>query len=185
MGNIEGHDGVVTPYEGTGSRAWSSETEVPAPLRLHDTTVGPQWVDYNRHMSESCYLVVFGDNADAFFRYVGIDEQYRQDGGSLYTVQTHLHNLREVSEGQPLALSLRVLDCDAKRLHVFHEMRHGSTGEPLATAEQLLLHVDTAAGRAVAMPEFLRLRVETVRAAHAVLALPEQVGRPLGIRRDG
>ncbi len=183
MGNTEEHDRIVTPYEGTGHRCWPPDAEVPAPLRLHDTPVSPRWVDYNGHMSESCFLLVFGDNADAFFRYIGIDEQYRQDGGSLYTAQTHLHNLREASEGDPLALSLHVLDCDAKRLHVFHEMRHGTSGALLATAEQLLLHVDTTAGRAAPMPEPLRQRVEAVRAAHAELAAPEQAGRPLGIRR--
>ncbi|MHA6799444.1 thioesterase family protein [Bounagaea algeriensis] len=182
MGNTEEHDRIVTPYEGTGHRCWSREGEVPAPLHLHETPVSPRWVDYNGHMSESCFLLVFGDNADAFFRYVGIGEQYRHDGGSLYTVQTHLHNLREAAEGQPLALSLQVLDCDAKRLHVFHEMRDGTTGALLATAEQLLLHVDTSTGRTTPMPADLRERVETVRAAHAGLAVPEQVGRPLGIR---
>ena len=36
-------------------------------------------------MSESCYLLAFGDSADAFFRLLGIDEDYRAAGHSLYT----------------------------------------------------------------------------------------------------
>ena len=43
---------------------------VQVPLRLYETTVGPQWVDYNGHMSEWCYLLVMGDSSDAFFRYI-------------------------------------------------------------------------------------------------------------------
>ena len=38
---------------------------------------------------------MFGDSADAFFRFFGIDEAYRAAGRSLYTVETHLRNLRE------------------------------------------------------------------------------------------
>ena len=45
-----------------------------APLRLHETRVQPEWVDYNGHMTESRYLQVFGDSSDAFFRYIGIDD---------------------------------------------------------------------------------------------------------------
>ena len=174
---------VVTPYEGTGYRPWDDDAEIPAPLRLHETPVSPRWVDYNGHMSESCYLLVFGDHSDAFFRYIGIDEQYREQGRSLYTVQSHLHNLREVAEGEPLALSVQLLDHDAKRVHLFHEMRHGGDGALLATAEQLLVHVDATLGRSRAMPEFLQQHLAAVHRAHQALAVPELAGRPIGIPR--
>jgi acyl-CoA thioesterase FadM len=132
-------------------------------------------------MSESCYLLVFGDNSDLFFRYVGIGEEYRAAGGSLYTVETHLHNKREVTEGEPLRLTLRLLDHDTKRVHLFHEMRHGADGTLLATAEQLLLHVDTAQARACALPDALLRRLGAIQAAHDVLPVPETVGKPMGI----
>jgi acyl-CoA thioester hydrolase len=172
---------VTTPYEGTGHRPWQAGTPIPAPLRLHRTTVPPEWVDYNGHMSESCYLLAFGDNADAFFRFLGIDEDYRAGGHSLYTVETHLHHRGEAVESDPLAMSLRVLDADAKRVHVFHEMVNADTGQLLATAEQMLLHVDTAAGRSAPMPPDLAERVEQVARAHRVLPVPETVGRPMRI----
>lgn len=174
-------DRVVTPYEGAARRPWDASAEIPAPLQLHDTPVQRNWVDYNGHMSESCYLLVFGDNADAFFRYVGIDEQYRADGNSLYTVETHLHNRREVAEAEPLSLSLRVLDHDTKRVHLFHEMRHGNTGALLASAEQMLVHVDSQQGRSVPMPEYLRERLAAIHRAHQNLDLPDVIGRPMGI----
>jgi carnitine 3-dehydrogenase len=158
-----------------------TEARVCAPLRLHHATVLSAWVDYNRHMSEWCYLLAFGDNADAFFRYVGIDEQYRAEGHSLFTVETHLHHRREVSEGEPLAMTLRVLDHDDKRVHVFHEMFLGDSDVLLATAEQMLVHVDTRAGRSAPMPRGLGKRVEAISRAHAGLTLPEVVGRPMRI----
>lgn len=175
--------GVVTPYEGSGHRDWDEDAVIEAPLRLHRTTVPAGWVDYNGHMSESCYLLAFGDNADAFFRYLGIDEDYRNRGSSLYTVQTHLHNLREVSEGDPLELTLQLLDHDDKRLHIFHEMRHGETQTLLATAEQLLVHVDTVRGRSAPMPDDIRGHVAAVATRHTELPVPDVVGKPMGIRR--
>lgn len=172
---------VVTPYEGTGHRQWDDTAEIPAPLHLHRTPVSPAWVDYNGHMSESCYLLVFGDNSDAFFRYIGIDEQYRAEGSSLYTVETHLHHRREVSEGEPLQLTLRVLDQDAKRVHVFHEMRHGDSGALLATAEQMLVHVDAQRGKSSPLPTVLHQRLAAIHRAHTALPVPAVVGRPIGM----
>jgi acyl-CoA thioester hydrolase len=176
-------DRIVTPYEGSGAVAWDGSVRVEAPLRLHRATVKPEWVDYNDHMSESCYLLVFGDSADAFFRFIGIDEAYRAAGRSLYTVETHLHNRREVSEGEPLALSLQLLDHDRKRVHVFHEMTHAETGVLLATAEQLLVHVDMASARSADIPPEVAERLDAIRAAHAALPTPDVVGRPMGIKR--
>jgi carnitine 3-dehydrogenase len=156
---------------------------VPAPLRLHETTVPAEWVDYNGHMSESCYLLAFGDNADALFRFLGIDEAYRASGRSLYTVETHLHHRREASEGEPLSLTLRLLDHDDKRVHLFQEMFHGSTGDLVASAEQMLVHVDMEAQRAAPLPPELQRRLGRILEAHRVLPVPATVGRPMGIRR--
>jgi acyl-CoA thioester hydrolase len=94
-----------------------------------------------------------------------------------------LHNLREVSEGEPIRLTLQLLDCDDKRLHIFHTMFHGRSGELLATGEQMLVHVDMRAGRSVAMPTELQAKVQAIRAAHAALPRPAQSGQPIGIRR--
>jgi acyl-CoA thioester hydrolase len=175
--------GLTTPLEGSGHRPWESAAPIAAPLCLLETTVAPQWVDYNGHMSESCYLLVFGDNSDAFFRFIGIDEAYRAGGHSLYTVQTHMHNLHEVAQGEPIRLTLQLLDADEKRVHLFHAMFHSINGELLATGEQMLVHVDMTEGRAVEMPLDLQQRVQAIRAAHAALPRPAQAGQPIGLRR--
>jgi acyl-CoA thioester hydrolase len=173
---------VTTPYEGRAHRTWDPDAPIEAPLHLHDTPVLPEWMDYNGHMSESCYLLAFGDSADAFFRYIGIDEAYRAAGHSLYTSETHLHHRQEAAEGEPLELTLQVLDHDRRRLHIFHEMRHAETGELLASAEQLLVHVDMRAGRSSDMPAELDQRLTAIQEAHASLPRPDVVGRPMGIR---
>jgi acyl-CoA thioester hydrolase len=174
---------LSTPLQGTPASAWDSSARIPKPLQLHTPTVLAQWVDYNGHMSESCFLLVFGDSSDAFFRFIGIDERYRDEQGlSLYTVETHIHNLREATEGETLKLTLQVLDVDEKRIHIFHSMYRALSGELLATGEQMLLHVDMVAGRAAPMPPWLLERVQAIHRAHSTLPLPKQVGASIGIR---
>ncbi len=171
---------VTTPAEKSRAAPWLPGRPIAAPLRLHETAVRPEWADYNGHMTESAYLLVFGDSADAFFRFVGVDEAYRASGRSLFTAETHLRHLRQARCGDRLRLSLQVLGMDAKRLHIAHEMR-GGQDLVLATAEQLLLHVDTGAGRAAPFPAEIAARLAEIRSAHAALGIPEYVGRAIRI----
>jgi len=174
-------DRVTTPREGVPHAGWDEAAPVDAPLRLHATAVPHAWVDYNGHTSESSYLLAVGDNADAFFRYFGIDDAYRASGGSLYTAETHLRHVRETSEGDELVFTLQVLGVDPKRVHVVHEIRRADDDEVVATAEQMLLHVDMSAGKVTPMPNHLYRRLESIRDAHATLAVPDYVGHVMGL----
>lgn len=176
--------GLRTPLEGIAARPWVEGEAIAAPLRLIHPTVPVEWVDYNGHMSESCYLLVFGDQSDAFFRLIGIDEAYRAAGQSLFTVQTMIFNLAEAHLGDRLDLSLQLLDADTKRLHIFHTMHNADSGELLATGEQMLVHVDMTAGRSTPMSPELQARVDAVLAAHASLPRPPQAGRSIAIKRN-
>jgi acyl-CoA thioesterase FadM len=178
-----GH-GLRTPLEGIAARPLQPGEPIAAPLPLISPTVPRDWVDYNGHMSESCYLLVFGDQSDAFFRLIGIDEAYRASGHSLFTVQTMIFNLAEAHLGDRLDLSLQLLDADEKRLHIFHSMHNAETGLLLATGEQMLVHVDMTAGRSAPMPPELDARVQAVLAAHADLPRPAQAGRTIAIKRN-
>jgi carnitine 3-dehydrogenase len=157
---------------------------IEAPLDLYRAFVPSDWLDYNGHTTESAYLVLVGDAADAFFRYVGIDDDYRAAGHSLYTAETHLHHLRESGLGDQLRVPLQLLDLGPKSLHVFHTVLDATTGQQVATAEQLLVHVDTATGKVVPMPADLHGRMAAIRDAHAGLPTPHAVGHVMAIRRS-
>ena len=167
---------VSVPPAGNRAGPWPPGRLIPAPLRLHEATVAAEWVDYNGHLSEWAYLLAFGDNADAFFRYIGVDEGYRAAGRSLYTAETHLRHLDEARLGERLWLTLRVLGVDTKRLHIAHEMTNAAY-RTIATAEQLLLHVDTAAGKVAPFPGPVAGRLRQVCEAHEGLPVPGFVGR--------
>ncbi|MBY5651997.1 carnitine 3-dehydrogenase [Rhizobium leguminosarum] len=153
------------------------------PLRLVETKVGPAWVDYNGHMTEHRYLQVFGDTSDALLRLIGVDLAYVETGRSYYTVETHIRHLGEAKLGQTIHSTCQILGVDEKRLHVFHTLYDTGTGEALATAEHMLLHVDSKAGKATPAPAVILDKVKVIAEAHANLVAPEGVGRHVGQKR--
>ena len=155
-----------------------------APLPLLRTAVLPEWIDYNGHMSEAFYVLVFGYATDALLEQIGMDAEYRgRTATSLYTVEAHIAYLHEVRAGEPLCVATQVLDLDGKRVRTFLTMHHGTTGVLLATEEVLLLHVDTRASRATPFAPEILGRLETIHAAHAALPVPDQAGRAIAMRR--
>jgi len=167
----------------TSSHRWRLGDPVEAPLRLYRATVDPAWIDYNGHMTEAAYLAAFGYSSDELFRFIGIDDAYRASGNSYYTVETHIHHLRECSAGAPLYVTTQILDFDGKRVHLFHSMFHGETNEKLATAEQMLVHVDMHASRAAsARPDVLEA-LSAIMDTHRNLPIPKEVGKQMGIKR--
>jgi carnitine 3-dehydrogenase len=145
------------------------------PLRLHRARVAADWVDYNGHASESTYLRLAGQATDLLLGLLGVDDGYLRDGGSYYTVETHLRHLGQAVEGDQLEVTTQILGADEKRLHVCHRVLRGDA--VLATAEQMLLHVDARTGRAgPASPEVLAA-VRRLADAHAGLSAPDGMGR--------
>jgi carnitine 3-dehydrogenase len=149
------------------------------PLRLYEGVVDPSWVDYNGHLTEARYLQVFAEATDALLGLVGLDADYLGRGLSAYTVETHIRHLREVAGLEPIVVDTQILAVDEKRLHLFHTMSHGRSGEALATAEQMLLHVDASAARASAWQEPVASKVVAAASAHARLPRPDGAGRAI------
>jgi carnitine 3-dehydrogenase len=135
------------------------------PLRLLELTVRPEWIDYNGHMTDSRYLQVFGDATDALFRFVGIDDGYRAAGRGLYTVETHVSHKGQARVQEPLYVTSKILQVDDKRVRLLHGLHRRSSDELIASAEQLYLHVNSTAGKAVPMEPALRERLGALQAA--------------------
>jgi acyl-CoA thioester hydrolase len=112
------------------------------PNIVYEARVAQEWVDYNGHMRDAYYGLVFSYAIDALMIDLGMDEAYRtQVKGTLYVVEMHQFFLKEAHEGGALKVAARLLDADTKRLHVYFEMLDGDTGERLAAQESLQLHV--------------------------------------------
>ncbi len=148
------------------------------------TRVDQAWIDYNGHMNMAYYNVVFDQGVDHVYDQLGVGAQYAQTGGgSLFTMEVHLHYLNELSLDDPIEVRFQLLDADSKRLHFFEEMYHAEEGYLAATSEQLALHVDMASRRASPFPQHIQDRVDRLLEAHTALPRPAQVGHVIGIRR--
>ncbi len=126
-------------------------------IPAYRVTPGPDWIDYNGHLTEWAYARTFADGIDHALVELGFGQQYRdREGGTFYTAETHLRFLREVPPGVGLVAQAYVVGVDTKRLHMVEVL----TGEGLdfeaATFETMLLHVDLATVKVASMPDWFR-----------------------------
>ena len=170
----------------------------PAALPCYRDTVRAEWVDYNGHLRDAFYMLIFSFATDALIDLIGLPDGVRKARGrSIYTLEAHINYLHEIKEGTPVRVDMRVLGHDAKRLHLYLEMfagegdgdRDADVSEPVAAGEQMLLHVDTGGPRAVAFDPDVEAHVRALADAHATWPAARFAGRVIGLpvrtQRDG
>ncbi len=151
---------------------------------LHRTIIRPEWLDYNGHLNEAYYLLVFSHATDALIDLIGMDDGWRRANGmTVYTLETHIRYLQEVGAGVEVQVDSRVLGVDAKRLRLFHRMKHSDDAATLATAEKLLVNIDTSGPRSAPWAAPVRERLDRLHELHAHQALPDGAGRSISLER--
>jgi acyl-CoA thioester hydrolase len=155
-----------------------------AGVKIYDTAVSPQWIDYNGHLRDGYYTVIFSSAIDALMDRVGLDEAYRKASGcTLYTLEMHLHFLHEVKQSDLLNVQVRILAADRKRIHAALEMYTGRTAEVVATCECMLLHVcQQPEPRAAAFPAEIAGAIGQLQAAGATLVAAGPGSRTIELR---
>ncbi len=143
------------------------------------------WVDYNGHLNQAYYGVLFDRAIDDALMPAGLGPDYIKERNCSYmTVESHTCFIRELMQTDPVRVASRVLDVDDKRLHVFCELRHATDGWVAATAEYMFLHIDMSIRRTAPWPADLRIKLEAMKAANSG-PWPERAGRRIGIVRKG
>ncbi|MFV0475115.1 MAG: thioesterase family protein [Pikeienuella sp.] len=105
------------------------------------------WVDFNGHMRDAYYLLLVSFANDRLMEELGMGPAYlKLTGRTLYNLDTRARYLKEARRGDPLRVEMRLLAADEKRLHLHALIRHDETGAAMAVVEEVLLHVDQAAG---------------------------------------
>lgn len=167
-----------TANGGTENGGTAEPPAIVTPLRLHRTSVIPEWVDYNGHLSEAYYVLIFGHATDALMDALGMDAAYRKrTGRSLYTVDARIRYLLEAHQGEGLEVRTWIAGADAKRLLVVHRMHRlpasgagKSASDPIAETELVLLSVGPSADRpnpqAMPFEALVRARIRRIAAAH-------------------
>jgi acyl-CoA thioester hydrolase len=149
------------------------------PLWIED--VRPEWVDYNGHLNEAYYVLVFSHATDAVLARLGITPESVVDTGtSLYTLEAHVRYLDQVPPGARLEVRSSVIGVTAKLLWLWHEMwSSDDAGGPArlrATGEFLGVHVDSRVGRASPFPDALRAQADAL-----VVPPPEHASRRIAL----
>ena len=146
--------------------------------------VAPEWIDYNGHMNMAYYSVLADRGCDELFDQIGIGAAYAEtQRHSMYTVEFHIRYLRELHRGDPARVGVRLLDFDAKKVHLWFEITHAE-GWCAATAEALGLHVDMSGPRAAPFPDPVRAKIDRVHRAHSAAPRPQHAGRRVGLHQS-
>lgn len=156
-------------------------------LPAYSTQILEEWIDYNGHLSEAFYVLIFGHATDQVMGILGMGPEYRERAGaSLYTVEAHIRYLQEVPRGSSVDVWTAIAGSAERKLHVAHEMRvvgpddAAGSGELVATEEILALHVAGEPVRARPFPEEIAARIARHSGADQG---PDWIGRairPLG-----
>jgi acyl-CoA thioester hydrolase len=116
---------------------------------------------------------------------VGLDAAYRQRTGcTLYTVEMHIHYLREVKQSDTAIVTVRIAGADHKRIHAAFEILCAGDPAPAAAAELMLLHVrqDGAAVSSVPFPPEVSAAIAQLQSATADLPAAAPGSRRMELR---
>lgn len=158
-------------------------TDLPVVFRKD---VQPEWVDYNQHMGDFAYGIVFSNAGDLFLEIAGLTPEYRDHSHcTIYTLENHTRFLREVHGDSAIHVTAQLLDHDAKRVHLFLRM-YDRDGSLVAEQEQLLMHMQRLPGtdpRPAPFPDDMQAKHAAVFEKHRLLPKPDGAGAPMRIRR--
>jgi acyl-CoA thioester hydrolase len=156
-------------------------------LPVLEASVVSEWVDYNGHMNDAAYAIVFSRSVDALMDRVHLDAATRKrTGQSLFTLQMMLHFFKEAKEGDALAVACHILEHDDKRMRVWLDMTAGG-GELLASSEQLLISVALGESGTRAVPWAFETKsaLDALAKAQSGLPHPPAAGAGVALKRKG
>lgn len=149
-------------------------------LTTWEGRVLPEWVDYNGHLRDAFYLLIFSVAVDSLMDRIGLDEAGRAaTGHTIYTLETHLNYLQEVKVDVAVAVQTQILGMDAKRLHIFNSLQRLDDGTLLATNEMMLSNIDTTGPRSAPFHASVAARLTPLAESHRHLPRPAQAGRSI------
>ena len=155
---------------------------LPAPFISRPGLVRPEWIDHNGHLNLAYYVVLFDEATDALWAEIGLDHRYRERTGcTTFAVEAHTLYLGELLLGDATTAATLIVDVDAKRLHLAHELRRDRDGVIAARQELMFLTVDQATRRSVPWPADTLPGLQAAHRAHAASPRPDWLGRRVGI----
>ena len=156
-----------------------------APFVSSVLRIEPEWIDENGHLNMAYYNVLFERAIDEAFELLGLNHAYYTEGpGTIFIGEAHLRYRREVHLETPVRITVQLIDYDAKRLHLYLEMRHASEGWLAATSELMALHIDKSERKVAQFPADIRDAIAVMHSAHVALPRPEGLGSTIAVPKN-
>ena len=181
IGPCADHHRAITRLKQNTTYLATTGKDINQPIETMRQQVPAAWTDYNGHMNEARYLDCFSMATDAVMRWVGVDAAYLADGGSYFTVETHIRHLDEVTAGKEIFATSQVLLGEGKKMQLFHHLYADGADGPrlLATGEHMLIHVDMNSRSSSLPSDAVAAKLAELAAAHEKLPRPEGAGRAI------
>ncbi len=161
-------------------------SEFAAPFVSSVMTVEPQWIDYNGHLNVAYYNVLFDRAVDELYELLGLGPEYlKAHRHTTMVVEAHVRYVRELKQGDPVRATVQLIDFDAKRIHLFEELRHATENWLSATSENMTLGVDMTTKKVAPFAPNVLRALEQMRTAHAKLPKPDAAGRSVKMPGKG
>lgn len=155
-------------------------------IRTAEQVVKPEWLDYNGHMNVAYYTLAFDlIFDDILIHYLGLDHEFiesRRMGP--FALQSHFHYVSELLESQRFYGLFRILDYDHKRMHIYAEMQRCDDDQLCATWEGMSINVDHNLRKPIPYPETTLDNIRQLYERTKNQPVPDNIGQPLGIRRE-
>jgi len=154
------------------------------PLHTYETNIRTEWIDEYGHMNVAHYVTVCDQATWAFWQFVNAGRQLEERNGHEYVIlESHVHYLNEVLEGDPVHVTTQLLDHDDKRFVLFHRMWRDTDGMLSATNEVKGLAFNLPERRIESFLPQVRERLGRIQEAHRSLEMPDTAGKGIALKR--
>lgn len=152
------------------------------PEILWSGPIPDEWTDYNGHLRDAYYLLIFSLAGDALLDLIGLDNQGRErTGHSLFTLECHLNYLQELKRGDHTHVRWQLLGADHKRLHLYFSLHQHGVDAAAAVAEQMWLNVDMTGPKSTPFDPTVRRRIDALAEVHDLRPRPPYAGRSIAL----
>jgi acyl-CoA thioester hydrolase len=132
--------------------------------------VPAEWLDMNGHVNVQHYLGMYNLTSDSMLELLGISGDWvRREQMGLVDLEHHIWFQRELHAGEEVALCIRFIGRDAKRVHGLMFMVNVADAEVASAIEFMSLAVNLETRRAAPLPATVAERVDALVRDHEAL----------------
>ena len=141
-----------------------------------EVEINRAWTDAAGLLRPALYTAAFDGSIDHLKAVFGLDAAWRaRHRLSTVALEARLTLLGPAWQGEKLSIESRIVDCDAKRLHIAQVLARGA--EWVATRESMAISFDLEARRSCPFAPDIAAGIARLRAAHAMLPVWSWVGQ--------